>query len=209
MFRSSRDNKKIFDNFNMNLSKNEGFLTYILCIQSNALQITWVLLTMRRSRFERGSSITFFPGFFQMVGKESFFSLLTEPSTWIDLSKESGKKWSEQTAKRPSGLKCARCVPTKAFHFARRVLLIGDLWTRLFGFCWVDDVTSVLVPVLLLRAELCSSNNGGRFDREYAGIIIILLVVISPWDSANLLLRVSTFKIWGEKRRCIFDRSRN
>ena len=56
--------------------------------------------------------------FFQMVGKESFFSLLTEPSTWIDLSKESGEKWSEQTAKRPSGLKCARCVPTKAFQTA-------------------------------------------------------------------------------------------
>ena len=50
-----------------------------------------------------------------MVGKEPFFSLLTAPSTWSDLSKESGEKWSEQTAKRPSGLKCARCVPTKAF----------------------------------------------------------------------------------------------
>ena len=64
-----------------------------------------------------------------MVGKKPFFSLLTVPSTWSDLSKESGEKWSEQTAKRPSGLKCAWCVPTKAFHFARRVLLIGDLWT--------------------------------------------------------------------------------
>ena len=69
--------------------------------------------------------------FFQMVGKESFFSFLTESSTWIDLSKKSGEKWSEQTAKRPSGLKCSRCVPTKAFHFARKVLLIGDLWTEI------------------------------------------------------------------------------
>lgn len=149
-FRSSRDNKKIFDNFNMNLCKNEGFLTYILiCIQSNALQITWVLLTMRRSRFERVSSITFFPGFFQTVGKESFFSLLTEPSTWIDLSKESGKKWSEQTAKRPSGLKCARCVPTKAFHFARRVLLIGDLWTEIPA----DILETLLHPCTTQRRE--------------------------------------------------------
>ena len=61
-----------------------------------------------------------------MVGKETFFSLLTAPSTWTDLSNESGEKWSEQTAKRPSGLKCARCVRTEAFHFARRVLSIGD-----------------------------------------------------------------------------------
>ena len=66
-----------------------------------------------------------------MVGKEPFFSLLTAPSTWTDLSKESGKKWFEQTTKRPSGLKCAQCVPTKPFHFARRVLLIGDFWTKL------------------------------------------------------------------------------
>ena len=68
-----------------------------------------------------------------MVGKEPFFSLLTAASTWTDLSNKSGKKWSEQTAKRPSGLKCAQCVPTKAFHFARRVLSIGDLhvWTEI------------------------------------------------------------------------------
>ena len=86
---------------------------------------------MRRPRFERSSSITVFSVFFQMVGKEPFFSLLTAPSTWTDRSNESGVKWSEQTAKRPSGLKCARCVPTKAFHFARRVLSIGDLWTEI------------------------------------------------------------------------------
>ena len=104
---------------------------------------------MRRSRFERVSPITFFPDFFQMVGKESFFSLLTEPSTWIDLSKESGEKWSEQTAKRPSGLKCARCVPTKAFHFARRVLLIGDLWTEIPA----DILETLLHPCTTQRRE--------------------------------------------------------
>ena len=47
-------------------------------------EISSVLLTMRRSRFERGSSITVFPVFFQMVGKEPFFSLLTAPSTWTE-----------------------------------------------------------------------------------------------------------------------------
>ena len=76
---------------------------------------------MRRPRFRRSSLITVFPGFFQMVGKELFFSLVTAPSTWTDHSNESGEKWSEQTAKRPSGLKCAQCVPMKAFHFAQRV----------------------------------------------------------------------------------------
>lgn len=61
-----------------------------------------------------------------MVGKELFFSLLTAPTAWTDLSKECSEKWSEQTAKRPSGLKCPRRVPTEAFHFARKVLSIGD-----------------------------------------------------------------------------------
>lgn len=104
---------------------------------------------MRRPRFERSSSITVFPGFFQMVGKEPFFSLLTAPSTWTDLSKESGEKWSEQTAKRPSGLKCARCVPTKAFHFARRVLSIGDLWTEIPA----DILETLLHPCTTQRRE--------------------------------------------------------
>ena len=112
-------------------------------------QISSVLLTMRRPRFERGSSITVFPGFFQMVGKEPFFSLLTAPSTWTDLSKESGEKWSEQTAKRPSGLKCARWVPTKAFHLARRVLSIGDLWREIPA----DISATLLHPCTTQRRE--------------------------------------------------------
>lgn len=104
---------------------------------------------MRRPLFERGSSTTVFPGFFQMVGKEPFFNLLTEPSTWTDLSKESGEKWSEQTAKRPSGLKCARWVQTKAFHFARRLLSIGDLWTEIPA----DMFDTLLHPCTTQRRE--------------------------------------------------------
>ena len=47
------------------------------------------------------------------------------------VGKEPGVKWSDQTEKRPSGLKCARCVPMRAFHFVRRVLSIGNLWTEI------------------------------------------------------------------------------
>lgn len=84
-----------------------------------------------------------------MVGKEPFFSLLTAPSTWTDLSKESSEKWSEQTAKRPSGLKCARCVSTKAFHFARYVLSIGDLWMEIPA----DISETLLHPCTTQRRE--------------------------------------------------------
>ena len=87
--------------------------------------------------------------FFQIVGKEPFFSLLAAPSTWTDLSNESGEKWSEQTTKRPSGLKWARCVPTKAFHFARRVLSIGDLWTEIPA----DISETLLHPCTTQRRE--------------------------------------------------------
>ena len=71
------------------------------------------------------------------------------PSTWTDLSKESGEKWSEQRAKRPSGLKWARCVPTKAFHFARRVLSIGDLCTEIPA----DISETLLHPCTTQRRE--------------------------------------------------------
>ena len=154
-----------------------------------------------------------------MVGKEPFFSLLTSPSTWTDLSKESGVKWSDQTAKQPSGLKCALCVPTKAFHFERnsgryirnitaslhnttsrrhaftrntqkkageqffRILFLLSCGTRtttlslsayqISHVCldFVESLTSLPFSTLflLLHAEFCSSNNGGRFDHEYTG----------------------------------------
>ena len=123
---------------------------------------------------------------------------------------------------------CARCVPMRAFHFARRVLSIGDLWTEIpadisENYCilaqhnaakaclykihakeswgtilsnfipsflrnqnklslsayqishvcldFVESLTSLpfSTQFLLLCAEFCSSNNGGRFDRVYTG----------------------------------------
>lgn len=71
---------QISDNFNVNLFKNKGFLTYILRIQSNALQIT-SCDDLASKEVPRSLFSQFFLFFFQMVGKEPCFSLLTVPST--------------------------------------------------------------------------------------------------------------------------------
>ena len=81
--------------------------------------------TLRRLLCESVWS-TDFSDFRQTVGMDPGSNLLTFPSMWNNLLKQSSLKCSEQTMNRPLGLKFFRCKQTKAFHFAQRPLLAGD-----------------------------------------------------------------------------------
>ena len=78
---------------------------------------------MRRPRFERGSSITVFPGFFQMVGKEPFFSLLTAPSTWTDLSKGIWRKMVRTNSEATVWVEMCMMGANESFPFSVKSLV--------------------------------------------------------------------------------------
>ena len=83
-----------------------------------------LLLTRRRSLADMALELPASPNF-QIVGMAPATVTLRAPGTWTARSQQSAVKWTEQILKSPLGLKLARCVRTKAFHFCLSKLVFG------------------------------------------------------------------------------------
>ena len=91
---------------------------------SKVYNVLAVILTIRRSLADMALELPASPNF-QIVGMAPATVTLRAPGTWTARSQQSAVKWTEQILKSPLGLKLARCVRTKAFHFCLSKLVFG------------------------------------------------------------------------------------